>query len=235
MLPWIPAAILAGCIAPTTFGLHTDGVIGTAGTVDLAGGYGSTVKAMDTRDGDQFGFAGGEFGVAVTDDVRVSLGAAFPENTFVPQAQALIRVVGREDRPLAVSAVAGAGGLWTDGQLGETGLHGGAVVSYEVLPELRPYAGGLVNVAFLSDDDERAWFADVAGGATWRPALTDHLSLLLLAEVTWLHAFPAAGGDGGDVLAGTGMIGLTLRPARRGDVDPPRSDDPPRSGTSARP
>lgn len=207
--------LLTACLAPTTVGLHTDGWVGPPGSVDVAAGYGSTLPALDTRGGEQLGLGGATVGVVPAERVRVWAGAGFPTNLLTTELGAHVRVVGDETDPLSVSLLGGVSALWSRPSFdnGGVGIGGGAVVAYEALPDLRPYVGARLDPQFGGDDVPL--FVDVSAGATWRPRLADRVSLLLLAEATWLHADSQGGDLDYDVLVGAGMVGLTLETGPR--------------------
>lgn len=209
-------SMLIGCVPPSVLGLRTDGYLGPAGTIEVSGGYGSSLRALDMQDADGPIDGGGAMVAwSPTDEVKLGLGAGFVSDLVTPTAEVTVRVVGDAEDPLSVAAVGGVevlvGGEPT--QVGQGGLHGGGVISYEVAPDLRPYVGVLGEVDVL--EGSAAMFSDVSAGVGWRPALTDQLGLLFLVEATWVHG---AGVDAEwtyDALTAEGMVGLSWTPAAK--------------------
>ncbi len=210
--------LLVACVPPTIVGVRTDGYLAPAGSLEFSAGYGSSLPALDLKSAEgQVGVPAGDVAWSATDDVQLSVGAAFPEGWVMPEAEVTVRVVGDTTSPVTLSLLTGVGAIFSGkpATLGEAGLHAGGVVSCEVLPDLRPFVGVIGAVAVNGGDPSA--FVDGSVGVGWRPALNDELSLLILGEATWIHAADVTSNAAWtyDALTAGGIVGLTWNPPAR--------------------
>ncbi len=209
-------SLLVACVPPTIVGVRTDGYLAPAGSLEFSAGYGGSLPALDLAAADPVGVPAGEVAWSATDDVQVSVGAAFPEGWVMPGAEIMVRVIGAEDTPVDFAVLTGVGGIFSGepATLGQVGVHVGGVVSVEAVPDLRPFVGAVGAVAFA--EGEPSVFGEASLGIGWRPKVSDEVSLLFLAEAAWIHGSDLADEAQWtyDALSAAGMAGLTWNPKK---------------------
>jgi len=202
--------LLAACIAPTTLGFHQDALVPAGGGVELGVGVGGMIPAADFPEVEDADVETARVSVGLGKGVGVDAAVSMFGGGALPRADVRAQLLGRDGEPFALAVNAGgsaavfddAGPPWAGGQLGVVG-------SYAVVETVRPYLG--VGVSGTLVEGQVYPFLDLGLGATWRPQLTDQLSLLVLGEADYVAAF----GQGDEVLEGVGgsvMAGLTWSP-----------------------
>jgi len=160
----IAVGAVSGCVAPTTYGLKTDGRTPAAGEVEFTAGAAGAASGMGNLEDDSKSFWGGGGGVTygLTEEVAISTSAALgtsreildgesPNFTSFRMADAEFRwrLISEDPGAFNLTALIGAGTSIDEPRAYNRnwGAHAGMVASHRIADTARVYYGGKLNPA----------------------------------------------------------------------------------------